>query len=564
MKMTRNMLLTVRLKAWGWGFSLLTLLALNSYFATAQGRITLSTQQAIGSTLDLKMEVAPGTEVVREGIGVDNVITAQEITLTGDFVKFTVNTSRVTTLKANCPNLKELDVSFNELSELDLTNLPNLEFLGCFANNIEELNIESCPKITRLSCGYNGMKKVHVGSNPLMRYVSCHTNDFDGSAFESLYQSLPDLSAIEEEEQRGQIILINAEHEKENNQLTDPILAEFQKKGWRTYQVIESQIYPIDPLNKDSFIGLTTSVAVGETVGLELVPKEGSPILIEGLELLDSYPSHEGWAEYKVTSQDIKIFGEIETVLLQKDDNFSLSKIDVSTMKSLVIFEVWGGAHSFSSLDFTNLEKIQKVRVASVPSLEKISVQRCPLLEDLNIQASSLSSVTIAECPNLNFVSCFENKIKLDNMKKLVSSLPERGADEKYRHFYMVNSLAGADNEQNEYNNEVLKILRGKNWIPFDWKNGEGADEENDILGGVPIAVEKPSAPSLERVLIANGELRVEEVLPGTVFTLYDASGKVIASAFTSSEGVVRFDVSNLPYGTYVVASPHYSTKITI
>lgn len=109
-----------------------------------------------------------------------------------------------------------------------------------------------------------------------------------------------------------------------------------------------------------------------------------------------------------------------------------------------------------------------------------------------------------------------------------------------------------------------MKILRGKNWIPFDWKNGEGADEENDILGGVPIAVEKPSAPSLERVLIANGELRVEEVLPGTVFTLYDASGKVIASASTSSEGVVRFDVSNLPYGTYVVASPHYSTKITI
>lgn len=564
MKMTRNLLLTVRLKAWGWGFSLLTLLVLNSYFATAQGKITLSTQQPIGSTLDLKVEVASGTEVVREGIGADNVITAQKITLTGDFVKFTVNTSRITSLNANCPNLKELDISFNELSELDLTNLPNLEFLGCFANNIEELNIESCPKLTHLSCGYNGMKMVRFGKNPLMRYVSCHTNDFDTSAFESLCQSLPDLSGIEEEEQRGQIILINSEHEKENNQLTDPILVELQKKGWRTCQVIESQIYPINPLNKDSFIGLTTSVAVGETVGLELGLKEGSPILMEGLELSDSYPSHEGWAKYKVTSQDIKIFGEIETVLLQNDDNFPLSKIDVSSMKSLIIFEVWGGEHSFSSLDFTNLEKIQKIRVASIPSLEKISVQQCPLLEDLNIQGSSLASVTIAECPSLNFISCFENKIKLDNMKKLVSSLPKREATEKFRHFYLLNSLAGAENEQNEYNDEVLEILKNKNWIPFDWKNGEGEDEDNGIPGGVPMAVEKLSAPSSERVLVANGELRVEEVLPGTVFTLYDVSGKVIASASASSEGIVRFDVNNLPYGTYVVASIHYSTKITI
>lgn len=60
------------------------------------------------------------------------------------------------------PNLKNLNVGYNLIYELDLKEYPNLETLICNNNNIEYLDLQYTPNLKELTAFYNGIKDIDL------------------------------------------------------------------------------------------------------------------------------------------------------------------------------------------------------------------------------------------------------------------------------------------------------------------------------------------------------------------------------------------------------------------
>lgn len=73
-------------------------------------------------------------------------------------------------------NLQNLDCSFNNLSELDISNNQKLTNLYCSDNNIVELNVSNNKELAYLSCGYNQILDLDVSSNLNLEFLSCDCN----------------------------------------------------------------------------------------------------------------------------------------------------------------------------------------------------------------------------------------------------------------------------------------------------------------------------------------------------------------------------------------------------
>ncbi|MBR5948289.1 MAG: hypothetical protein IKZ82_06520, partial [Clostridia bacterium] len=84
-------------------------------------------------------------------------------------------------LSCSYNNLSELDVtnntaleklycSYNNLSELDVSGCTALEELSCSYNNLSELDVSGCTALVELSCSYNNLSELDLSNNPDLAY----------------------------------------------------------------------------------------------------------------------------------------------------------------------------------------------------------------------------------------------------------------------------------------------------------------------------------------------------------------------------------------------------------
>lgn len=187
--------------------------------------------------------------------------TAQEIVITGDVVGLTADACEITTLNLNNPLLKTLDISYNHLTTLDVLHAVGLETLACYGNNIKELDLEASSKLSYIDCGGDKMQKLSIGSsNSVVRYISCHTNEFSDAALQALSKQLLDLS-IQQDTPSKRIVLLNQDQigNEDQNTVTNRLLTRLLKKGWQPFQRVDSEPSPFNPIDKNSFITLTTT-----------------------------------------------------------------------------------------------------------------------------------------------------------------------------------------------------------------------------------------------------------------------------------------------------------------
>lgn len=74
-------------------------------------------------------------------------------------------------------NLQNLDCSFNNLSELDISNNQELTHLYCSDNYIVNLDVSNNKKLAYLSCGYNQIQNLNISSNLNLEFLSCDCNN---------------------------------------------------------------------------------------------------------------------------------------------------------------------------------------------------------------------------------------------------------------------------------------------------------------------------------------------------------------------------------------------------
>jgi len=100
----------------------------------------------------------------------------EKVSINNSFANYLGN-KRVKKLKiVNCPNLKELNCRFHELSELDTSELPNLIHLDCQVNKIERLDLRKNTQLFRLVCVNNRLTELDLSKNIYLTELLCHEN----------------------------------------------------------------------------------------------------------------------------------------------------------------------------------------------------------------------------------------------------------------------------------------------------------------------------------------------------------------------------------------------------
>lgn len=252
--------------------------------AIAQNRICFSTNKSIDSSLGMKIEVKPGGRLrsaeCKERSPQKKRLTTQQppkrLSLQGMSWDLTADACEITTLNLNNPLLKTLDISYNHLTTLDVLHAVGLETLACYGNNIKELDLEASSKLSYIDCGGDKMQKLSIGSsNSVVRYISCHTNEFSDAALQALSKQLLDLS-IQQDTPSKRIVLLNQDQigNEDQNTVTNRLLTRLLKKGWQPFQRVDSEPSPFNPIDKNSFITLTTTPPLVAQSGWKSLPTE--------------------------------------------------------------------------------------------------------------------------------------------------------------------------------------------------------------------------------------------------------------------------------------------------
>ena len=75
--------------------------------------------------------------------------------------------------------LKELDCSWNELTELDVSNNTALTYIYCFTNQLTELDVSNNTALTSLSCSDNQLETLNVSGATELRILYCSDNQLE-------------------------------------------------------------------------------------------------------------------------------------------------------------------------------------------------------------------------------------------------------------------------------------------------------------------------------------------------------------------------------------------------
>ena len=101
------------------------------------------------------------------------------------------------------PNMKELNISYNQILEFDLSRYPNLKTLICNNNNFETLDIAAAPGLEILRAGFTGVKRLAVDKCPGLKVLDVTGAQVGGmnlsrnTALEELEMRLSGVSRID-------------------------------------------------------------------------------------------------------------------------------------------------------------------------------------------------------------------------------------------------------------------------------------------------------------------------------------------------------------------------------
>lgn len=109
------------------------------------------------------------------GIGADGILTQEEREAVTELNLSGLGLTSLEGLDA-FPNLRTLNVSHNNLTQLDLSGNPALERLYCSYNQLTELNLSSTPQLQHLNCSFNRLTALNLSGLSKLISLNCEMN----------------------------------------------------------------------------------------------------------------------------------------------------------------------------------------------------------------------------------------------------------------------------------------------------------------------------------------------------------------------------------------------------
>lgn len=161
--------------------------------------------------------------------------------------------------------------------------------------------------------------------------------------------------------------------------------------------------------------------------------------------------------------------------------NCNFSSIDLTSNPKLEMLSC--GGNKLTSLDLTKNSALIELYIGRNP-FESDVISGIPApekVEKLQVYANMLTSAEFSKFENIKEIHVYSNNINADKMTALVSSLPERTAEDMAKIYIMDSSPIAEVQEGNIVEDPHIETCTQKKWQAFDYNSGAGAIALNII-----------------------------------------------------------------------------------
>ena len=367
--------------------------------------------------------------------GADGVLTDREIALAKHLP---LNNKNIRSLKGIefFTALTELNCSFNQLTELDLSKITALKYLDCSENySFTTLDLSKNTELTYLNCSGNILTTLDLSKNTNLTYLKCSGN--------------PQM--------------------KELNISGCDKLTEFM--CWGT-QIKELDLSSNTALKKLYFYyNQLTTLDVSNNTALELLQCDMNQLTeldvskCTKLTLL-------GCTSNQLRTLDVSNNKSLKNLYFY--DN-RLTSLDVS--KNTVLTELSCGNNQLTTLDVSKNTELSRFD-CSTNKLTSLDVSKNTRLAYLGCYSNQLTELDVSNNTLLMSLYCYQNQIKGAAMDALVKSLPTVSWGDLL--------VIDSENEQNVMTTVQVAAAKEKGWIPFYmngiWTIYEGSEPEPVVI----------------------------------------------------------------------------------
>lgn len=266
----------------------------------------------------------------------------------------------------NCPSLQILNAGNNQISTLDLSSNPELLELYCDANNLSSLEISKNTKLQTLHCYDNQLTTLDISKNTALEQLLCRKNQLTtidvskNTALTSLNCSSNQLTSLD----------VSA-----NTALTS----------------LNFNINQLTSINVSNNTALTTLHCLGNQLTSIDVSKNTALVILSA-------------AYNQLTSLDVSKNTVLEQLYCQRNQ---LSTLNVSGCTALWLMRVWD--NQLSSLDVSSNTALQQL-ICNGNQLTSLDLSKNTALSFLNCYSNLLTSLDVSKNSVLESLGCYPMK----------------------------------------------------------------------------------------------------------------------------------------------------------
>lgn len=284
--------------------------------------------------------------------------------------------------------------------------------------------------LTRLDCWDNELTELDLSNNKEIRFVYFYGNNICGEAMDRLIESLPTRASSD----KGSLFVI-CDGKSPDNAMTNLQVEAAKAKGWNTI--------------KSTNDGTSWQFYTGEDVGFAIDEQH--------------FPD-ENFRTYIQSTIDKDKNGYLSVSERQNVTSININREGIARVKGIEYFPNLEQLNCINNqLTSLNLEYNRKLKVLNCRSnqLTYLNISQNELLEELNCSSNQLTQLVFENNPNLKKIYIHKNKVRGDNMTRLVNSLPTKSADS---HGYLYVFYEEDENTGNYMTYSQMAMAMEKHW----------------------------------------------------------------------------------------------------
>ena len=303
--------------------------------------------------------------------------------------------------------LKYLDVSFNNLGQLDLSQNTKLVRLDCGSNQLTSLDLSNNTELRMLFCTNNQLTSLDVTNNTKLRYLYCSGNQIGNAEMGKLVASMPTYRPESQENPSIGTFKVFDNSVDDQNIITAAQVNAAKAKNWQVVAYFTNG----GEQDYEGFIGYTINdtnfpdATFRSYVSSKCDTNRDGILGIEEIEAVTKIDI--SWVFYQNLTDltGVQYFTELTSLNCHK---LNLTTLDVSKNKKLTKLDC--GYNTLTSLNVSGCTALTELDCSS-NQLTSLDVSDCTALTILNCDINKLTALSVSNNTALTTLNCQQNQL---------------------------------------------------------------------------------------------------------------------------------------------------------